>query len=122
MAKGGGKTVRDFPCVILVGIGRGAQGAGEEGLGHLRGLFTGAMGIFGGRQKGNGDTGRLGVGEVIRIGTGGSKEGEGPHIGGRTGGGRVGNPGGCGGRITGGGGGKGKTGGAGEEQVLGPMG
>lgn len=90
MAKGGGKTVWDFPCVILVGIGRGAEGGGAEGLGHLGGLFTCAMGSFGGRQKVNGDTGRLGGGEVIRTGTGGSKGAEGPHIEGKTGGGMVG--------------------------------
>lgn len=79
------------------------------------------MGIFGGRQKGSGDTGRLGGGKVIRSGTGGSIGGEGPHIGGRTGGGIVGKPGGGGGRRTGGGS-SGNTGGAGEEQVPGPMG
>lgn len=122
MANGGGKTVWDFPCVILVGIGRGAEGESAEGLGHLGGLFTCVMGIFGVRQKGSGDTERLGGGgDVIRIGTGGGKGGEGPHIGGRTGGGRVGKPGGGGGRRTGGGG-TGNTGGAGEEQVPGPMG
>lgn len=49
MAKGGGKTVCNFPCVILVGMGRGAEEGGAGRLGHLWGLFTCAIGSFGGR-------------------------------------------------------------------------
>lgn len=118
MEKGVGKTVWDFPWVILVGIGRGAEGGGAGGLVHLRGLFICPKGICGARQKGDGDTERLGGG-VIRTGTGGSTGGEGPHIGGRTGGGTVGKPGG--GRRTGGGG-NGNTEAAGEELVPGATG
>lgn len=56
---------------------------------------------------------------MICTGTGDSKGGAGPQIGGRTGGGRVGQPVGGGGRRTRGGGGTGNTGGAGEKQVAG---
>lgn len=55
---------------------------------------------------------------MSRTGTGGSRRWAGPHIGGRTGGGRVGKPGGGGGRRTGGGGMEN----TGEEQVPGPRG